>query len=120
MTRPSRSGTSRRSRPTRPVSGRSSSTFEFLVENGATTVTVARSDGDLTITGDGDPPTGDPETYFDYGDAAAHESVGTALPLVRTLAQVHGWEATIDTDYRDGVRLVLTSVAATGVETGAD
>ncbi|GAB6862796.1 histidine kinase N-terminal 7TM domain-containing protein [Haloplanus litoreus] len=95
-------------------------TFEFLVENGATTVTVARSDGDLTITGDGDPPTGDPETYFDYGDAAAHESVGTALPLVRTLAQVHGWEATIDTDYRDGVRLVLTSVAATGVETGAD
>jgi signal transduction histidine kinase len=81
--------------------------FEFLVDNGATTVTVARRDGALTVTGDGEPPREDPEQYFDYSDAAAHETIGTTLPLVRTLAQVHGWQAAIDPDYRDGVRVVL-------------
>ncbi|MFD1635189.1 histidine kinase N-terminal 7TM domain-containing protein [Haloplanus ruber] len=81
--------------------------FEFLVDNDATTVTVARHDDTVTVTGNGAPPGADPERYFDYSDAAAHGAVGTALPLVRTLAQVHGWGVTIDEDYRDGVRLVL-------------
>ncbi|WP_251341231.1 histidine kinase N-terminal 7TM domain-containing protein [Haloplanus halophilus] len=88
--------------------------FEFFLDSGATSVVVDRRDGDLTITGDGDPPTGDPEQYFEYGDAAGHGAVGTALPMVRTLAQVHGWGATVDPDYRDGVRIVLTLSEATG------
>lgn len=81
--------------------------FEFLVDNDATTVTVARHDDTVTVTGNGAPPGADPERYFDYSDAAAHGAVGTALPLVRTLAQVHGWGVTIDTDYQDGVRILL-------------
>jgi len=90
--------------------------FEFLVDNGATTVTVACRDGEMTITGDGDPPDPDPDRYFDYGDAAAHGAVGTALPLVRTLAQVHGWGASIDPDYREGVRIVLSVADVSSVD----
>jgi signal transduction histidine kinase len=82
--------------------------FEFLVDSGASEVVVGREDGDITITGDGDPPVGDPERYFDYADAAPTAAVGTALPMVRTLAQVHGWSAAVDDDYRDGFRLVIS------------
>jgi signal transduction histidine kinase len=88
--------------------------FEFLLEDGASAVTVDRRDGTLTITGDGGSPTGDPGRYFDYGDAANHGAAGTTLPLVRTLAQVHGWQATVDTEYRGGFRLVITPSEATG------
>ena len=82
--------------------------FEFALDNGASTVVVERRDDGVTITGDGDPPTGDPERYFDYGDAVANTTRGTALPMVRTLAQVHGWHATVDPDYQHGVRLVVS------------
>jgi light-regulated signal transduction histidine kinase (bacteriophytochrome) len=81
--------------------------FEFLVANGATTVTVARRDGDLTISGDGEPLEGPPERYFDYADATAHSAVGTALPMVRTLAQVHGWRVDLEAGDRDGVCIVV-------------
>ena len=82
--------------------------FEFALDNGASTVVVEHRDDGVTITGDGDPPTGDPERYFDYGDAVANTTRGTALPMVRTLAQVHGWHATVDPDYQHGVRLVVS------------
>jgi len=82
--------------------------FEFALDNGASTVTVGISEDRVTITDDGDPPEGEVERYFDYGDAVANTTTGTALPMVRTLAQVHGWSATIDPDYRDGVRIVVS------------
>jgi signal transduction histidine kinase len=82
--------------------------FEFALDNGASTVVVEPDESGVTITGDGDPPRGDAERYFDYGDAVANTTSGTALPMVRTLAQVHGWHARIDPDYRDGVRLVVS------------
>jgi signal transduction histidine kinase len=85
--------------------------FEFALDNGASTVVVEPSDGGVTITGDGDPPRGDAERYFDYGDAVANTTRGTALPMVRTLAQVHGWHARLDPDYREGVRLVVSWAA---------
>jgi len=81
--------------------------FEFALDNGASTVTVERRDDGFTVTGDGEPPRGDPERYFGYDDAVANATSGTALPLVRTLAQVHGWSAAIDPDYEDGVRIVV-------------
>jgi len=82
--------------------------FEFALDNGASAVVVERREGGFTITGDGAPPQGDPERYFDYGDAVANTTSGTALPMVRTLAQVHGWRATVDPDYQHGVRLVVS------------
>jgi hypothetical protein len=32
------------------------------------------------------------------------------LPNVRTLARTHGWEARIDPDYDEGIRLVVSGV----------
>ena len=92
--------------------------FEFVLDNGASRVVVEHRDGGVTITGDGDPITGDPERYFDYGDAVANTTTGTALPMVRTLAQVHGWHATIDPDYRNGVRLVVSWATPTVEDNG--
>ncbi|WP_049935366.1 histidine kinase N-terminal 7TM domain-containing protein [Haloplanus natans] len=92
--------------------------FEFVLDNGASRVVVEHRDGGVTITGDGDPITGDPERYFDYGDAVANTTTGTALPMVRTLAQVHGWHATVDPDYRDGVRLVVSWATPTVEDNG--
>jgi signal transduction histidine kinase len=82
--------------------------FEFALDNGASTVAVESDENGITITGDGDPPQGDTERYFDYGDAVANTTSGTALPMVRTLAQVHGWHVRIDPDYREGIRLVVS------------
>jgi signal transduction histidine kinase len=89
--------------------------FEFALDNGASEVVVERHDDGFSITGNGAPPRGDPERYFDYDDAVANATSGTALPMVGTLAGVHGWHATVDPDYRDGVRIVV-SWAAPGVE----
>ena len=41
------------------------------------------------------------------------------LPNVRTFARVHGWIATVDTDYQAGVRLVVDGVT-TDPEADAD
>jgi hypothetical protein len=82
--------------------------FEFMLDDGASTVVVECGDDGVTITGDGEALRDDPERYFDYGDAVSNATKGTNLPLVRTLAQVHGWQAIIDPDYEDGVRLVVT------------
>jgi signal transduction histidine kinase len=82
--------------------------FEFFLDDGASTVTVEyRTDG-ITITGDCGPLRGESGQYFDYGDAVSDATSGTALPMVRTLAQVHGWGATIDGDQSDEIRLVIT------------
>ncbi|AZH24634.1 histidine kinase N-terminal 7TM domain-containing protein [Haloplanus aerogenes] len=86
--------------------------FEFVLDSGASTVVVERRDDGVTITGDGEPPAGDPERYFDYGDAVSNATSGTALPMVRTLAQVHGWDAALDSDDEDGIRLVVTWAAS--------
>jgi hypothetical protein len=85
--------------------------FEFALDNGASRVAVECDEGGVTITGDGDPPQGDTERYFDYGDAVANTTSGTALPMVRMLTQVHGWDVWIDPDYEDGVRLVVSWAA---------
>jgi len=92
--------------------------FEFLLDNGASTVVVEGRDDGVTITGDGEPLQGESERYFDYGDAVSNATNGTALPMVRTLAQVHGWEATIDATYEDGVRIVVTWAASARVGNG--
>jgi signal transduction histidine kinase len=88
--------------------------FEFHVGNGAGTVVVARRDGGFTVTGDGDAPTDDRTRYFDYDDAVPNAALGTALPMVRTLARVHGWRVDIDPGYREGVRLVVEWEQAAG------
>jgi signal transduction histidine kinase len=83
--------------------------FAFAADNGASQVTVEVGDRGFAVQDDGaSPAVGDTERFFDYGDAAPTTEAGMHLPNVRTLARVHGWDARIDTSYRDGVRLEVT------------
>ncbi|ELZ29607.1 putative signal-transducing histidine kinase [Halosimplex carlsbadense 2-9-1] len=83
--------------------------FEFAAHNDASTVTVSLRQDGFAVTDDGTPPTGTPpEAYFDYGGAVPDSAAGMTLPNLRMLARTQGWTATLDTDYEDGVRIVVT------------
>lgn len=95
--------------------------FEFAEHNGASTVTVSMLDDGFVVTGDGEPPNGaDPEQFFEYGGTVPHSETGTTLPNLRTLAHVHGWSTTVDTDYEDGVRIVVSGVQVDRAVAAAD
>jgi len=84
--------------------------FAFALDNGASQVTVDVHDDGFAIEDDGAAPgVGDTERFFDYGDAVPTTEAGMHLPNVRTLARVHNWTVTVDTDYQDGVRIVVTA-----------
>jgi signal transduction histidine kinase len=84
------------------------SAFEFAAHNDASLVTVDRSDGWFAVTGDGHPIESDePDAFFEFGSAVPDTEAGIVLPNVRMLAAVHGWSASLDTDYDDGVRVVV-------------
>jgi len=68
--------------------------FAVHRERGATRVTVARSDGRLTVASDGDPLPDDADRSLGYG-AATGEGVGIRLANARTLAEIHGWTRSI-------------------------
>ncbi|WP_324664040.1 sensor histidine kinase [Haloarcula sediminis] len=86
--------------------------FDFAAHNGATTVTVRPADDGFTVTDDG-APVGDtdPDEFFEYGSAIPDAEAGLDLPNVRMLAETHGWDVTLDTAYRDGIRIVVGAVA---------
>jgi signal transduction histidine kinase len=87
------------------------SAFTFAVHNGASTVEVALTDDAFTITDDGAPVGDDePEDYFQYGVSVPDAEAGMLLPNLRMLARTHGWEATIDTGYADGLRIVVSGI----------
>ncbi|MCD2204474.1 histidine kinase N-terminal 7TM domain-containing protein [Halobacterium sp. KA-6] len=85
------------------------SAFAFAAHNGASEVTVERGDDWFAIAGDGRPP-GDtePAAFFEYGSAVPDSEAGILLPNVRMLAAVHGWSASLDTEYEQGVRVVVS------------
>jgi len=89
------------------------SAFRFGVHNDADRITVRLHEEGFSVAGDGDEHPGmDPEAFFEYGGAVPDAEAGIALPNVRTLARVHGWTATIDAEYDNGVRLVVEKVCA--------
>lgn len=89
------------------------SAFEFAVQNSATTVTVRLESDELIITDNGEPVgEADPAEYFAYGTAVPNAEAGLALPILESLAQIHGWEATIDTQYTNGIRIRITGITA--------
>jgi hypothetical protein len=51
--------------------------------------------------------------FFRYGASVPDAEAGMLLPNLRTLARTHGWEATIDPTYADGVRIVVSGVDVT-------
>ena len=87
--------------------------FEFTVDNDASHVTVDISEQSFSIEDDGAAPSvTDTERFFDYGDAVPSTQAGMHLPNVQTLARVHGWTVSVDTDYRDGLRLEIATEPA--------
>ncbi len=87
------------------------SAFAFARHNGATVVDVTLRENGFTITDDGAPiGEADPEDFFAYGVSVPDAESGMLLPNLRTLARTHGWEATIDTAYTEGIRIVVSGV----------
>jgi signal transduction histidine kinase len=78
---------------------------EFAAANGADRLTVTLHDEGFTVADDGDaPPEGRVDDLFTYGEAVPDAASGMVLPVVETLATVHGWTVTPDPNYDDGVR----------------
>jgi signal transduction histidine kinase len=44
---------------------------------------------------------------FAYGQAVPDAESGLLLPVVRTLAEAHGWTVAVDSEYDTGVRFVI-------------
>jgi PAS domain-containing protein len=86
--------------------------FEFAAYNGASTITVSLHDDRIAFTDDGDTPSEQAsDAFFDYGGAVPDSSAGLTLPNLRMLARTLGWDATIDTEYDGGARIVVSGVA---------
>lgn len=85
--------------------------FEFAQRNGAGAVDVAAVPGGFDLTDDGRPiPRTALDDAFEYGWATPGTDTRLRLPLVRTLATVHGWVVDADPDYEAGVRLRVRGV----------
>jgi len=89
--------------------------FTFAAHNGASTVTVKRNADEIVITDDG-TPAGEtaPEAFFEYGGAIPDAAAGMTLPNLRMLARTHGWDVSLDTNYQEGVRIVISNVTVAG------
>ncbi|OAQ52491.1 hypothetical protein HTG_12780 [Natrinema mahii] len=88
----------------------------FAQLNEAQTVTVALRENGFTITDDGRPPMDSVDRYFEFGESVPDAESGMKLPKLRSFVRVHGWRVDIDTEYRDGIRLVVSDVATTVAE----
>ncbi len=87
--------------------------FRFADWNEASAVTVTLDSNRLIITDDGDPVENiDVEELFEYGTAVPATEVGEVFPMLRSLGRIHGWETSVDTEYGDGTRIVISGVAA--------
>lgn len=83
--------------------------FHFAIANGATRIEVSYQDNVLSITSDGSPiPNDRVEAAFTYGQAVPDAETGMLLPVARTLVDAHGWDITVDPEYQNGVRIVIT------------
>lgn len=82
--------------------------LEFHLKNGATVITIDQAPGQLTITDDGQPLEElEADNALAYGEAVPTAETGMLLPIVRTMAEAHGWTVEIDTEYTDGVKIQL-------------
>lgn len=83
--------------------------FRFVLATGANSVEVVQTGGELVVMGDGESLSErEVEGAFTYGEAVPDAETGMMLPVVRTLAEAHGWEVTVDPGYEEGVCLRLT------------
>lgn len=82
--------------------------FEFAETIGSRNVSVRLNEEDICIESDGSQLSAEElERAFAYGEAVPTAEAGMLLPSVRTIARVHGWEATADETQENGVRLEI-------------
>jgi light-regulated signal transduction histidine kinase (bacteriophytochrome) len=81
----------------------------FAVYNEASTITLSLRDDGFEITDDGRPPeAADVEQFFQYGEAQPDSDTGMILPNLEMLARTQRWKVTVDSEHRDGFRLVVS------------
>lgn len=80
--------------------------FTFLLDDGATEIKVEYTDGVIIVRNNGSPLTeSESKKAFEYGEAVPDAERGLLLPVVRTLARAHGWNAEIDLGYQEGIAI---------------
>lgn len=80
--------------------------FEVHADRGATEIRVARRDDNVVVESDAEAfTTEQPERLFEYGEEAG-EGERIRLANAQSLATLHGWTLTLDTD-RTGLRFVI-------------
>ena len=80
--------------------------FRFSISNGATRIELSRTATGLVVVDDGKPiDSENVEAALAYGQAVPDANSGMILPVVRTLAEAHGWEVAVDAEHRAGVRI---------------
>ncbi|WP_299266338.1 histidine kinase N-terminal 7TM domain-containing protein [Halorientalis sp.] len=86
--------------------------FEFAAYNEAATVTVSLRDDGFEIADDGDSPDEtDVEMFFQYGRAVPDADAGMILPNLEMLVRTQGWDVTVDLEYDDGFRFVVSGAS---------
>jgi len=96
------------------------SAARFAAANGADRATVALGATGFTVADDGAPvPPGRADDLFEYGAAVPTATSGRLLPVVATLARVHGWTVAPDPGYDRGVRYRVNDVSVALADAGA-
>jgi signal transduction histidine kinase len=69
-------------------------------------------DGDELAVADDGPgiPEAERDQVFEFGHTTSEEGSGLGLSIVKTIADGHGWDVSIDPTYGDGTRFVFSGV----------
>lgn len=93
----------------------------FAARNGAQTLRVDPLPDGLRVCDDGDPVSpGAVDRLFRHGEAAPDAERGLLLPVVKTLARVHGWRVAPAPAHDDGVGYEIREVTVVDASDAAD
>lgn len=74
-------------------------------------VTARLTDDGFVVEDTGEPvPADEADSLLAYGYTTRFRGEGLGLSVAKTLAEAHRWAISIDTDYRDGLRVVVKGV----------
>lgn len=83
------------------------------------TVTARLTDDGFVIEDTGESvPEEVADQLLEYGFTTQYRGGGLGLSIAKTVAEAHQWSITIDTEYRDGLRIVVRNVATSVDATG--
>jgi len=83
------------------------SLLDFLGHNGSTEIDITTHDDGFIVATDWTPPARlDDDELFEYTGGLTDTKTGLALPKVRTLARVQGWDVTLERA-ADGSQIIV-------------